>query len=230
MNKPACDSQTLGFDAVIFDLDGTLLDTLADLADCCNHAIAQFGVEPIGYERYRYLIGQGVRYLCEHALGPGKAQHTDEAVRLHIERYKDHKYDQSAPYPGIVAMLRELSAMRVKLGILSNKPDAATNEMVAHLLGEFQFDAVWGHRTGYQPKPDPASARALIESLGVSADRVIYVGDTRADMLTGKAAGFTTVGVTWGFRDEAELRQNGADHIIHEPGALISLVQHAGQE
>lgn len=230
MSEVGCTSRRLNCDAVIFDLDGTLLDTLADLADCCNYAIAQFGVEPIDQERYRHLIGQGVHYLCENALGPEKAQHTEEAVQLHMERYKEHKYDQSGPYPGIVEMLQALSRMKIKLGVLSNKPDAATNEMVQHLFGAFAFDAVWGHRDGFEPKPDPASALALIESLDVAAERVVYVGDTKADMLTGKAAGFITVGVTWGFRDEAELRENGADHIIHEPGALIGLVQDAGQD
>lgn len=215
----------LACDAVVFDLDGTLLDTLDDLADCCNYAIAQFGVEPIDKQRYRQLIGQGVHYLCEHALGPDKAHHTEAAIKLHMSRYKQHMYDQSGPYPGVMAMLETLQQRDVKLGILSNKPDASTNEMVQHLFSDFQFDAIWGHREGYPPKPDATSAKALIASIDVTSDRVIYVGDTKVDMLTGKAAGFTTVGVTWGFRDEAELRENGANHIIHHPSELIALVE-----
>ena len=213
--------------AVVFDLDGTLADTLDDLVAACNNAIGHFGLPPIERERYRYLVGQGVGYLVEHALatgGPGYAQHIDEATRLHVEGYREHMYDRSGPYPGVPEMLDALTAAQVKLAVLSNKPQQATGEMVGHMFRNWKFDTIWGHRDGYDVKPDPASARALIAELDLAPEQVVYVGDTQVDMHTGKAAGFLTVGVTWGFRDEAELRDNGADHIIHEPSQLVAIV------
>ena len=213
--------------AAVFDLDGTLADTLDDLANACNRAIAAFGVPAIERDRYRYLVGQGVDYLVEHALATGgadKQQHAREAAQLHIDGYRQHMYDHSGPYPGVPEMLDALTAAGVKLAVLSNKPQRATAEMVGHMFKRWRFDAVWGYREPYAPKPDPASARALIDHLGLTPAQTVYTGDTKVDMLTGKAAGFFTVGVTWGFRDEAELRDHGADRIVHHPAQLAAVV------
>ena len=210
--------------AVIFDLDGTLANTLDDLVASCNHAIAKFGVAPIHRDRYRYLIGQGVHYLLQHALGPTNAQHVEEGVQRHIAYYKQHMYDQSGPYDGVADMLDRLTKAQIKLAILSNKPQAATAEMASHLFGRWDFAEIWGHRENYKPKPDPASLQAVMQALQVTADQVAYVGDTKVDMLTGKAGGCFTVGVTWGFRDEQELRDHGADAIIHHPSELPALI------
>lgn len=215
------------YKAVIFDLDGTLLDSLTDLADACNIAIGRFGVEPIALDRYRYLVGQGVTYLVEHALGPAKREHLEEAIALHRETYAQCMYDNTRPYDGVGALLDGLHKQDVRTAILSNKPQDATEQVVGRLLSDWPFAAVWGHRAGFEPKPDPASAAALIQELGVTPGEVVYVGDTKVDMLTGKAAGFFTIGVTWGFRDRKELVENGADVIVDHPPQLLEQIEAA---
>jgi phosphoglycolate phosphatase len=210
----------VGHRAVIFDLDGTLADTLADIAAAANWALQQAGAPPRPVEDYRHLAGQGVDYLVRHALGDGHAPHFAEVKRLYLQRYADHKYDRTGPFAGVPELLDALVERGLKLAVLSNKPDDATRQMVRDLFSQWPFDVVRGAVEGGPLKPDPASAIAVAEALGVAPGACIYVGDTRADMLTGKGAGMFTVGVLWGFRDEAELRDSGADVIVAAPLAL----------
>jgi len=213
------------YHAAIFDLDGTLADTLADIAAAGNHVLAAFDKPPIAVDRYRYLAGQGLAYLITHALGPELQHHIPRGVELFREYYAEHKYDSTCSYPGIDDLLRILAGRGLKLAVLSNKPDQPTVDMVRHLFGDHHFHLVRGHREGAPLKPDPAVPREMIWQLDLEPAQCVYVGDTKVDMLTGKSAGMLTVGVTWGFRDEMELRDNGADAIIHQPDALLPIVE-----
>lgn len=216
------------YHAALFDLDGTLLDTLTDLADAANHALAAVGRPTHPRDAYRQFLGQGVRQLFLDALGPGHHDLTDDAIAAHLAYYEDHRFDTTRPYPGIGPMLEGLAARGVKLGVLSNKPDDATKDVIAHYFPDTPWAWVRGHQVGTAPKPDPHAAREAVRTLGIPAQRWLYVGDTAVDMRTGKAAGMFTVGVSWGFRSVEELRGHGADAVVDTPGELVGLVGGSG--
>lgn len=213
------------FDAALFDLDGTLLDTLADLAAAGNHALAQVGRPTHPLPAYRTLVGQGVRNLFIDALGPDHQHLLDGAIAAFHSYYADHRFDTTAPYPGVWPMLAGLADRGVKLGVLSNKPHEATLDVVDRYFHDIPWTALRGHKPGTAPKPVPGSARETLSEMGVEPQRCVYVGDTKVDMLTGQAAGMVTVGVSWGFRSVDELRANGADDIIDEPNELLALFE-----
>lgn len=215
--------------AVLFDLDGTLADTLEDIAAAANHALAALGRPPRPVHDYRYLAGQGLRWLIERALATDDDDLVPEGMRLFREHYAVHSLDHTRPYPGIEPLLDELTRRRLKLAVLSNKPDPETRRLVAQVFGRWRFDAVAGHRPPAPLKPDPAAALAIADELGVLPGDWLYLGDTRVDMLTANAAGMLAVGVLWGFREEEELRQSGARAIIKEPAELIALMEEAGR-
>ncbi len=209
---------------VMFDLDGTLADTLADIAAASNFALAELGHDPLPEHRYRRLAGQGLAYLVRHALGPTHAEQAPEAARLIKAYHAEHLAHRTRLFPGIGDLLDELAARELKLAVLSNKPHDTVCRIASTALSGWPFQAVQGDEPGKPLKPDPAAALAIAYELAIPADHWLYVGDTAADMLTGTGAGMFTVGVTWGFRDEAELREHGADAIIHEPGELLEHV------
>lgn len=215
------------YQAVIFDLDGTLIDSLQDLGDAMNELLAQDDHASIELNRYRYLVGQGVDRLVQDAYAERGITLQGEALNNAVATFKPiyarRKYNTTDLYPGIAAMLDQLIAKQIKLGILSNKPHPATLEMVNQLCNHWPFDVIRGHNADAPPKPDPTSAQQLTAQLKLNPDQIIYVGDTRVDMLTGKAAGFYTVGVAWGFRPVDELEQSGADQIIQTPDELLTM-------
>jgi len=212
------------YDAALFDLDGTLLDTLADLAASANHALARVGRPTHPLDAYRRFVGQGVRNLFIDALGPDHQHLLDDAIAAFHAHYADHRFDTTRPYDGIRDMLRRLGGAGVRLGVLSNKPHEATVDVVHRYFGDLTWSAIRGHKPGTAPKPAPGSARETIVEMSVEPARCVYVGDTKVDMLTGAAAGMHTVGVSWGFRSVKELRDNGADAIIDTPGELLGLM------
>lgn len=209
----------------MFDLDGTLADTLGDIAACGNHTLAALGRTPIELIRYRYLAGQGARYLVREALG---VDDDDPLVDRGLEIFRayqlEHGMDLTQPYDGMPDTLNALVQHGCTLAVLSNKPDAATRAMVGRVFANWRFAAVRGHVDGFPLKPDPAAAKAIADELNVKPHTWLYIGDTDIDMQTAKAAGMTAVGVLWGFRDEAELRNSGADHIIANPRQIIDLL------
>lgn len=210
--------------AVLFDLDGTLADTLRDIAESVNWALEQVGRPPRPLNDYRYLAGQGVDHLIAHALGPDHQALHAQAKSLYMARYEAHKYDHTAPYGGVPELLDALRQHGLRMAVLSNKPHRDTADMMARTFGRWPFDAVRGAQPGVPLKPDPTAALAIARELDIPPEDWLYVGDTRVDMLTGKGAGMFTVGVLWGFRDEAELRENGADGIIAEPAELLAFL------
>ena len=210
--------------AALFDLDGTLLDTLGDLADAANHALTAVGRPTYPVQDYRQLVGQGLRQLFIDALGPHHAHLADNAIAHHRRYYAQHRFDTTQPYPGIVPMLHACAERGLRLGVLSNKPDDATQDVVARYFPDVPWSFVRGHRAGTNLKPDPHAAIEAIQTLGVPAPQWLYIGDTAVDMQTGRAAGMTTVGVAWGFREVDELWAHGADAVIDEPAQLLGLI------
>lgn len=225
MSDDSAPHPTARFDAVLFDLDGTLADTLADVAACGNHMLAKLGRPAIELNRYRYLAGQGARSLVRDALGVSDDDpRVDEGVALFKAYQLEHGADLTRPYPGMPELLDGLTRRGVKLAVLSNKPHAATVEMIRLKFAAWTFHDAVGHRDGWPLKPDPASALDVAARMGVPAERWMYLGDTRVDMETAGAAGMFAVGVLWGFRDEAELRGAGADAIIADPRQALDLL------
>ena len=212
------------FRAVLFDLDGTLLDTLADLANATNHALTQLGCPTHPTKAYRHFVGDGARNLCLRAL-PAEKQHlADHALRLMREHYDAHCFDLTKPYPGITDLLSELAARRYPMAVLSNKPDVFTKRMVAHYFPSVPFHIVRGQSVGGLLKPDPTAALQMATELGIPAERWLYLGDTNTDMRTAVNAGMYPVGVLWGFRDREELESNGARELIRTPHDVLRLL------
>ncbi len=214
------------FRAVLFDLDGTLLDTLADLAGSMNAALAAMKLPVHPAEAYKQFVGDGIVMLARRALPP--ARRDDGAVAEAVERMRAeyaNRWDATArPYEGIPELLGDLAARRVALAVLSNKPDDFTRRCVAKLLGDWQFAAVQGVTEEVPPKPDPRGAMRVAETLSLLPNEVLYLGDTATDMRTAGACGMFPVGALWGFRDADELTAGGAKKLIQRPADLLSLL------
>ena len=211
--------------AVIFDLDGTLADTIASITYCGNLALSRFGLPSFGEEDYKHFVGDGAAMLIRRALlatGDERLEHFDEVYETYLEIFaKDCMY-QVKPYEGICALLEELKRLSVRIAVLSNKPDRDSLRVVEALFGKGYFDFVQGQREDIPRKPDPAGVYRIMEAFVLPAGDFLYVGDSGVDMKTGRAAGIFTVGVLWGFRDREELVENGADAVISKPLELLS--------
>lgn len=211
---------------VIFDLDGTLVDTLADLAGAMNTVLARLGYPTHPVPDYRFKVGNGVAKLVERAL-PEAAREPAvmaEALQQFLDYYNRHDMEATAPYAGIPELLRQLRARGMQLAVASNKPHAAAVEIVRHYFGNGLFDCVYGQRPGAPVKPDPAIVRDILLSLHRAPDETLYVGDSAVDMETARRSGLVSVGVLWGFRPESELRAAGARHIVASPDEILSLL------
>ena len=210
--------------AVIFDLDGTLADTLADIADAMNHVLAQHGFPTHATADYPKWIGGGVRALVEGALPEGARVDVDEAVAAFRARYGAHILDKTRPYDGIPDVLAALAARGLPLAVLSNKPDPATREVTGKLFPDVPFREVRGDRAGTPKKPDPTAARAIAASLGIAPEACAFVGDSGVDVETAKRASMRAIGVLWGFRGRDDLEAAGADAIAERPADLLTLL------
>ena len=201
-------TQERPFDACIFDLDGTLANTLASIAGFGNETLTAYGLPALPVERYKTLVGNGANVLMDRMLQAVGASFSPEKRREFRQEY-DRRYESDPlklvePYPGIPALLQQLKEQGMKLGVLSNKPDNMARAIVQALFGALP-DQAHGQREGVPTKPDPTAVLAMAADLGVQPDRVLYVGDSGVDMATGKNAGMHPCGVLWGFREEEEL-------------------------
>ena len=211
----------------IFDLDGTVLDTVHTIAYYGNYALSKHGIEPIEDKEYNYFAGNGAVNLIKRALNFRNCL-TDEIFEKVFADYNtaynaDTAY-LTAPFDGIRETLDAIKANGIQMAILSNKPHFATCGVITSLFGEGYFDVVYGQREDIPIKPDPTAVLGILQELGIEQEECLYIGDTGTDMRTGKNANLCTVGVTWGFRDKEELLQNGADMIIDKPYQLLDCI------
>lgn len=214
------------YSGVIFDLDGTLLDSLEDIANAANETIIAMGGQPHPVEAYKTMVGDGVVTLFDRAfpdvmVDPARR---DRCLSIYNEAYDKHWHIRSKPYDGIMSMLGNLQNENLKLAVLSNKPDTFTQKCVSHFFPTANLDIVLGHSDRFPRKPDPASAIWIGEKLGFTANRIAYVGDTNTDMKTAIGAGFSAIGVTWGFRPESELRECGAHDVAKTVNELEKIL------
>jgi phosphoglycolate phosphatase len=212
---------------VLFDLDGTLLDTLADLSNAMNRVLEQLGFATHSIDSYRRFVGNGALMLVRRALPEDRCD--EELVRscldAFLQEYGMNWMVLTRPYEGIPEMLDALTGRGFRLAILSNKPDEITKRCVSELFSKWTFDAVVGQREDVPLKPDPTAALKISKQLNVAPSEFVYLGDSAVDMETARAAGMFPVGVLWGFRLEAELLEAGARVLIREPAELLDVLE-----
>jgi len=216
----------MSYRAVLFDLDGTLLDTIGDLADSTNAALRRMGHPEQPVERYRYFVGLGVAHLVQSALPEGHRSEEEVArgIRLLGEEYGARCTANTRPYPGVPELLDALVAHDIRLAILSNKPEHYTRLIVEKLLSRWPFAPVVGAREEVPNKPDPAGALEIARELGLPPAAFLYLGASGIDMETAVAAGMFAVGALWGFREAEELKGTGAQALIARPEELLGLL------
>ncbi len=208
----------------IFDFDGTLVDSLTDLAISSNYALAKNGFPTHPLEKYREFVGDGLIRLFERALPQGSEMETIQKVRSVYEAYYNkHMQDNSRPYDGIVPLLTDLKSSGIKLAVLSNKPHQFTRPLVESIFPD-TFDLAFGQQEGYKVKPDPRTALEIIAAAGVDKGHAVMIGDTSIDMNTAKNVGIYAVGVTWGFRQVSELIEAGANEIAKDCDTLKNIL------
>ena len=211
---------------VIFDLDGTLLDTIADLAESANYALKQLGYPTHDIETIRTFVGNGINKLLERAL-PSHEQTEENVIRMrsHFVPYYDiHNADLSTPYPGIVSLLEDLQAKGILIAVASNKYQKATVKLVKQYFPNIDFIEILGQREGINVKPDPTIVFDILQKADVSKEDILYVGDSGVDMQTAINAGVDAVGVTWGFRPRAELESFQPMGLIDKAEDLLEFI------
>lgn len=221
------------YKAVIFDLDGTLTDTLDSLEFSVNETMKETGLAPITREQCRKFVGNGAKVLIERALQASG----DEQLKCFDRAYCAYQriFDQNCtylvrPYPGVEKMLACMKDAGMKLAVLSNKPDRQTVHVVEDIFEKGLFDVVHGQREGIPRKPDPASLLSMASELGADSSEILYIGDSEVDLATGRGAGVDTILVSWGFRSRQELKEAGAERIADTAGEIIQMMQSGGNE
>lgn len=211
------------YTSVIFDLDGTLCDTLRDIHNSVNEMLREKGYPVRSFDHTKSGINRGSRYLIAHALPDGsKDSEIDAALANYMEIYREHLCDYTVPYGGITALLSDLRSAGLSLAILSNKPDELVSRLASRLFpGIFELTAGQG---AYPVKPSPEAPLAIARELGTTPERVLFVGDSDVDIETANNAGMTAVGVTWGYRDRDTLVSAGAGHIVSTPADIYRII------
>lgn len=212
------------FKGIIFDLDGTLADTLSDIADAVNAGLEAFGLPRRSDEDVRPWIGEGVPLLCQRAIGGRADIPLDEMTAIVREQYRASRLNKVKLYPGVPELLDELVRRKILLAILTNKPHEHTEAMCAVLFARWPLVAVEGYRQEEFRKPDPRVALSIVEKMSLTPEQVMLVGDSSTDILTAKNAGLTAVGATWGYRARQELIDSGAKHLIDQADELLALL------
>jgi len=211
---------------VIFDLDGTLLNTIADLGKACNYALGEMGFPVHELDSYPFMVGNGVMRLIERALPAGnRGKATVDAVsKYFFDFYGCHCMDMTRPYHGVEELLDNLVAQGVMVAVASNKYQDAVTMLIGHYFPTIDWTAVEGQRDSRPTKPCPQVVFDIMEKAGVAAGDVLYVGDSGVDIDTARNAGVEMVGVTWGFRPEKELIEHNAIHIVHDASEIMGLI------
>lgn len=211
---------------VIFDLDGTLLNTITDLGHAANYALEKNGYPTHHLSSYPHFVGNGIRRLIERVL-PAEDRTDDIVTRMRadfIEYYNDHLTDTTVPYPGIEDMLRDLQAAGVKMAVATNKYQSAATKLILHFFPYISWVGIAGQKEGIPVKPDPSVVFGILGEYPTPKAEVMMVGDSGVDIETARRACVESTGVSWGFRSVAELTEAYADHIINAPDELVTLV------
>ena len=213
--------------ACIFDLDGTLTNTLESMTYSVNLTLKEMGLSQITKDQCRMFVGNGARVLIEESLkvsGDPKASRIEEGMKIYGRIFDQNCTYHVTPYEGIPEMLKALKDRGIHLAVLSNKPDRQTVKVVKEIFGDNIFDYAQGQKDGIRRKPAPDGVGYLMEQMQVSKEECLYIGDSEVDAATGKNAGLKTIGVLWGFRDRKTLETAGADHLIERPEELLQFV------
>jgi phosphoglycolate phosphatase len=216
-----------GKKTIIFDLDGTLIDSLEDIAVCMNKVLEELNIPTHKIEDYKYFVGGGISVLVENAL-KGHSEDIKEEVTNRFKVIYDQKlHSKTKSYDGIYDLLDELEKLDCNLAILSNKPHEFTIQYAQNLFSKYDFKEIHGQKASIPKKPDPIAAINIAKSFNTPCEEVYFVGDTMVDMQTAKNAGMIGIGVLWGFRDEKELSENGADFLVSHPLDIIDIIKNA---
>ncbi len=210
---------------LIFDLDGTLANTLEDLADSMNRVLISKGFPAHERDAYRYFVGAGVRNLVKRTLPEDKRSDDtiDKCFDLMMADYRENCFVKTRLYEGISEAVDQLKKRGVKLAVFSNKIDELTQRIVDELIGSAKFEIVLGSKPSIPIKPDPTGALLISKQLGISPENMGYIGDTKTDMITANSAGMFAIGALWGFRTKEELVENGAKKLLSHPRELLEL-------
>lgn len=209
---------------VIFDLDGTLLDSIEDIASSMNKVLESLQLPTHKIEDYKHFVGGGVDILVENALSNQSKEIKDEVTKRFKIEYDGKLHSKTLPYDGIYELLDELKKLDINLAVLSNKPHEFTVSYVNHFFKNYNFKEIHGQKKDVPKKPDPKAALDIVKCLDSSCENTYFIGDTKIDMQTAKSANMTAIGVLWGFRDEKELRDFGADFIVSNPLEILKII------
>ena len=213
---------------VIFDLDGTLSDSIHSIKYSCDKTMEAFDIGPFSIKQYCYFVGDGAANLVKRALiagGDEELSHFEEAFALYKKIFAEYCMYQVKPYDGICELIRELKERKILIAVLSNKPHLETIRVIEELFGKGCFDMTLGQMDGFAIKPSPEGVFRIMDKLNIKAEEILYLGDTATDMKTGKGAGAFTIGALWGFRERKELEEGGADAIIAHPLQVLDYLQ-----
>lgn len=211
---------------VIFDLDGTLLNTIGDLGAACNHVLRHYGYPQHTFDQYKLMVGNGITKLIERAL-PADHRSEEEVVEartLFLPYYQQHIADLTRPYGGVAELLEKLQKQGIKVAVASNKFESGTRRLIAEQFASIEFAAVMGQNDFRPVKPDPQIVTDILEKCNQHSSEALYVGDSGVDMTTARNAGVVSAGVTWGFRSREELEANGAKYIVDDCEELATLI------
>ena len=213
------------YKAVVFDLDGTLANTLYDLAEATNEGLKKAGLPTHSVDEYKYFVGSGRDKLVKRAIGDNYNEKNAQIVRDTFDSfYAVHCNDNVSAYKGCADMLRELDRLGIKTGVLSNKPDEFVAQILANVYPNHKFTAAWGKRAEYPTKPDPSALLALLKEIGVKPSDCLYIGDSDVDVYTAQNAGVDMIGVEWGFRGREELTQAGAKLVVKSASQILEFI------
>lgn len=213
------------YDAVVFDLDGTLTDTLEDLKNSVNYAMREFGFPERTLEEVRAFVGNGVKRLVDLSVPENTPEEISaECLSVFKSHYKENSLVATKPYDGIVSMLEKLKKQGIKIAVVTNKMHEAAEDIVRIFFADL-IDITLGQIDGMAQKPQPDGINFVLEKLGVSKEKAVYVGDSEVDCFTARNAEISCVGVSWGFRDENVLRESGADYIINKPQEIFDIIK-----
>ena len=215
----------MSFKAVIFDLDGTLLNTLNDIVYSLNEVLKCHGFSTHSFDEYRYFVGNGAKTLIDRAVPKDTSDlEKEEILDEYIKYYGEHQYDDTCVYEGMRELLLDLNELNVSISVLSNKPHNSTTQVIDHYYKGIKFDCVYGQRAGIPIKPDKTSALLISKSINISPSEIVFVGDSNVDIETAINSQMFPVGALWGFRTKDELLRYGAKKIVGHPKEILDII------